>query len=360
MINLDDVQTLQSIDSDNMLAHIDGLPEQFQRAWQHGQNLPINDKLKSCRHIVICGMGGSAIGGDLLAAALFNNVKLPITVIRGYELPAWIYRQNHLVIACSYSGNTEEVLSATQEALTRDVQILGITTGGKLETLLTENNHLVWTFPDEIGHPRAAIGWSFGLLLALASRLGWIEDLADDIATAVETMKKFRSQYEVGVSAAQNHAKRQAGQLMSRTPVIVGSGIFEAVAKRWKTQLNENANMFACFEPLPEMNHNTVVGIEFPQAIMSQLSVMFIASPQFDHPRVVLRHQLTNELLMISGIMTDRFEPQGNNRIAQIMHAIQFGDYLSYYTAVANGVDPAVIEPIVELKSALSSQLINQ
>ncbi|MCB9437778.1 MAG: bifunctional phosphoglucose/phosphomannose isomerase [Anaerolineales bacterium] len=351
-MNLDDLAYMQQLDTDHMLRHIDGLPDQFEAAWHHAQTLPLP---ASVRQVALLGMGGSAIGGDLLAAYLAGRSKVAVSVVRGYDLPAWVHGQETLVIASSFSGNTEETLAAYDQALARDVQVLGMTTGGKLAQQLAAHNHLAWTFSTDIGHPRAAIGWSFGLLLALAARAGWAEGIEADLKDAIATLKAYRERYAASVPAATNHAKRQAGQFIGRVPVFIGAGIFEPIARRWKGQLNENSKVWAMFDVLPEMNHNTVVGIEFPQEVLGKLAVMFIASPQYDHPRVALRHQLTQELFLTSGIMTDRFEPVGDNPLTQMLHAIQFGDYLSYYTAMAYGADPAVIMPIQELKAALAN-----
>lgn len=350
-MNLDDLAYMQRLDTDNMLHHIDGLPEQFEAAWHHAKTLPLPSAI---RQVAILGMGGSAIGGDLLAAYLAGRSKVAINVIRGYDLPVWVQGQETLVIASSFSGNTEETLAAYSQALERDVQALGITTGGELAQRLSHNHHLAWTFHTDIGHPRAAIGWSFGLLLGLAARAGWAEGIELELMDAIENLKAFRERYRIDIPAATNHAKRQAGQFIGRVPIFIGSGLFEPIARRWKGQLNENSKVWAMFDVLPEMNHNTVVGIEFPEALLTKLAVMFIASEQYDHPRVTLRHQLTQELFLTNGIMTDRFEPVGNNPLAQMLHAIQFGDYLSYYTAMAYDADPAVILPIQELKAALA------
>lgn len=352
-MNLDNLEYHQQIDSDNMLSHVDGLPEQFETAWQHAQNQPLPDYLPQIRQVVIAGMGGSAIGGDLLAAILGQRAKVSVTVVRGYELPVWAHGEETLVIASSFSGNTEETLSAYQNALEQNAHILGITTGGKLANSLDKDGHTAWTFATPIGHPRAAIGWSFGMLLGLAARAGWAPDLEAEFNSAINTLTAQREHYRVSVPTSDNPVKQLTERFKDRLPVIVGGGIFEPVARRWKTQLNENSKVWAIFEPLPEMNHNAVVGIEFPQAPLEQLIVVFINSDEYDHPRVSLRHQLTAELLAENSIMVEHFIPSGDNALAQMLHSIQFGDYLSYYTAIAYGVDPAVIAPINKLKQAL-------
>ncbi|PJF43481.1 MAG: bifunctional phosphoglucose/phosphomannose isomerase [Phototrophicales bacterium] len=354
MINLDDFSAMQAIDSDHMLTHIDRLPSQFERAWQHAKIQPLPD-LSQIRQVVISGMGGSAIGGDLLAAIVADSAPIPITVIRGYTLPAWVQGSHTLFIASSFSGNTEETLSAYQQANTRGVEVIGITTGGKLAQELANNQQTVWLFPDEIGHPRAALGWSLGLLLGLAWRAGWAPYLKTDYPKAVAHLKEIQPQYQAETPIARNAAKRLAGQLIDRLPIFVGGGAFEVVAKRWKTQLNENSNTWGCYEPMPEMNHNAVVGVEQPEKLISKLAALFITS-NLDHPRVQLRHKLTSEQFMQAGLWVDSFTPSGESLLSQVLHAILFGDYLSFYVAMAYQVDPAIIAPIKALKEALSQQ----
>lgn len=354
MINLDDRSTIQALDSDNMLGHIDHLPSQFERAWQHAQIQPLPD-LTNIRQVVISGMGGSAIGGDLLAGLVANSAPVSITTIRGYTLPAWVQGPHTLFIASSFSGNTEETLTAYEQANARDTQIMGMTTGGKLAQHLTNNNQTAWLFPDEIGHPRAALGWSLGLLLGLAWRASWAPYLKTEYPEAITYLKSLQPQYQLDAPVAENLAKRIAGQFMERLPVFIGSGVFEIVAKRWKTQVNENSNTWVCYEPMPEMNHNAVVGVEQPEKLISKLGALFITS-SFDHPRVQLRNQLTSEQFMQAGMWVDKFSPDGESLLAQAFHAILFGDYLSFYLAMAHQVDPAIIAPIKALKEVLSQQ----
>jgi glucose/mannose-6-phosphate isomerase len=300
-------------------------------------------------------LGGSAIGGELMAMFAANSAPLPIQVVRGYDLPAYIQGKDTLVIASSFSGTTEETLAVYDIAQQRGCQILGMTTGGTLAELCRANGHSLWQFEDTIGQPRAAIGWSLGLMLGLANRLGWVNISDEEFADAIENLRKYRVRYRVDSLAKDNPAKRQAGQYLGRIPVIIGSGVFEVVARRWKGQLNENAKFWAMFDGLPEMNHNSVVGIHFPKEQMTKLSVVFIASREYDHARVALRHTLTFKLLLQQGIMVDKFRPRGKTFLAQMFHAIFYGDYVSFYAALANGVDPSTIAPIIELKNALAN-----
>lgn len=350
-MNLDDPQHRAKIDTENMLGHINAFPEQLLTAWDHGmgQKLPQGN----FRQVLICGMGGSAIGGDLLAGLIAAQGTLPVSVLRGYELPAWAKGDDTLVIGSSFSGNTEETVAAIEDAIARGLPVLGITTGGKLAQMVTRN---LWQF-DHVSPPRAALGWSLGLLLALAHGMGWLpQSSGADLKTGVEGLKRHRDVYGVDNPSATNPAKRQGGQFVERFPIIYGAGVFEVVARRWKGQFNENANHCAMFESMPEANHNGVVGVGFPPFLMPKTVTMFLRSDKFDHPRVKLRHELTATLMMQYGIAADYFHAEGDSLLAQMLHAIQFGDYVSYYTALAQDANPTTIEPIDELKAQMSAQ----
>ncbi len=353
-MNLDDKQHLESIDQSHMLAHINGLPEQFEQAFQFGLTLPLPDSFHTIQQVIVCGMGGSAIGGDFLASLMQEKGTIPVFVCRGYTLPAWAKTDQTLVIASSFSGNTEETLAAYDMATTRNLPVLSITTGGKLAEQTAANpNHVLWKF-DHVSPPRAALGWSVGLLLALAHRLKWMPNLESDVQSAVDMMKKYRPQYGFEVSADINAAKRQAGQFMGRFPVFYGGGAFETVARRWKTQFNENSKIWAMYEPMPEANHNGVVGIEFPEQQLGKTVALFIRSRAYDHPRVALRHELTSQLFLQAGVNIDSFTPEGDTLLAQMMHAVLFGDYMSFYAAIAHNADPTLIWPIDQLKEQLA------
>lgn len=354
-MNLDDLSLLRDIDRDDMLSYIDALADQLAEAWALARTQPLPDSHRAPSQIVVCGMGGSAIGGDLTAALVAGTAPVPFSVVRGYDLPAYVAGPETLVVLSSFSGNTEETLAAAAEATARGATLLAISTGGLLAEHAGRHGYPLWQF-DYQAQPRAALGWSFGLLLGLVHRLGYAPALEADVPAAIEQLHAQRPEYTASQPAATNPAKRGAGQLMGRIPMIIGAGPFETVARRWKGQLNENANVWAQWEGMPEMNHNAVVGISNPEELLRHTCMIFIASGAYDHPRVALRHRLTYTLCLEHGIMADRFEPRGPSLLAQMLHAIQYGDYLSYYTAIGYGVDPTAIEPIIELKALMADR----
>jgi glucose/mannose-6-phosphate isomerase len=355
-MNLDDLEMFRRIDADNMIGHIHALPDQLRDAWAHGAGQPLPDDMGTVARVALCGMGGSAIGGEMLAALVEDTCPVPIRVNRSYELPAWADGPSTLVVTLSHSGGTEETLSCAQQAITRKTKLLAITTGGELAVRVEAAGGTVWRYGYE-SQPRAAIGWLYGLLLAAFSRMGLAPDLNADVAEAAERMERSRASFVPETLAARNPPKRYAGQLVDCIPVIWGAGLLAPVARRWKTQINENAKSSAFFELLPELDHNAVVGIATPAEILRkhQFQVIQLLSARYDHPRVALRHQMTLELFREQGIITDTVKARGESRLAQQMSLVQFGDYVSYYLAMAYEIDPTPIGPIVALKAKMAA-----
>ncbi|GAB4502144.1 MAG: bifunctional phosphoglucose/phosphomannose isomerase [Anaerolineales bacterium] len=356
-MNLDQPEIYPQIDPQNMLNEINGLPDQLLAAWQQGlAESAFFSAAESAafRRILISGMGGSAIGADLLAAYLAPLCRLPIFVSRDYDLPAWASGAETLVIASSHSGNTEETLSAAHQALERGCRLLAICTGGKLAALAAENRAPLWKFT-HAGQPRAAVGFSFGLLLAAMQRLGLIPDQDADLRAAVAAMQAQKASLTSDIPVSQNPAKRMAGQLVGRHVTIFGAGLHAPIARRWKGQINEIANSLAQFEILPEANHNTLQGLEAPQEILTRGMALFLRAPS-DHPRNRLRIELTRQAFMLEGLNTDFLDARGATRLEQLWTLLHFGDYLAYYLAIAYGIDPTPIAALVNFKAAMSRE----
>jgi glucose/mannose-6-phosphate isomerase len=351
MMNLDDFTKFKEIDTQNMLAEINGLPEQLSRAYQLGltQKLPAWD---GTRNVLITGMGGSAIGADLLSAYVADSCPVPLYVLRDYSLPAWAQGSQTLVVGSSHSGDTEETLSSFEEALQRGCRCLAITTGGKMGELAARNKAAIWKF-QHAGQPRAAVGYSFGLLLALLVRLGLVTDPAPELEKAVAAMRQQQESLKAEVPAVHNPAKRMAGQLMGRWVAVLGSGILAPVARRWKGQLSEVAKSWAQFEFLPEADHNTLAGVVNPEERFAQMMVLFLRS-SLEHPRNQLRTELTRKGFMVEGLNTDIVEAFGDTPLAHIWTALHFGDYMAYYLAMAYEVDPTPVAAIENLKGEMS------
>ncbi len=358
-MNLDDFQSFKHFDPQNMLGEIDGLPAQLEKAWEMGLtqetcSLAGNGSL---RQVVISGMGGSAISADLLAAYIAPVCKIPVIVHRDYGLPAWARGAETLVIASSHSGNTEETLDSFNAALKNGCRLLVISTGGELVKRAAAAKIPHWQFAHH-GQPRAAVGFSFGLLLAVFSRLGLLGELpertAEAVTTAIAAMKKQQENLRAEVPVVRNPAKRQAGQLVGRWINVYGSGVLAPVARRWKGQVNEIAKAGAGFEVLPEADHNTLAGLCNPEEIMSRTISLFLRAPS-DHPRNRLRLDLTRQAFMLEGLNTDVYDAQGESPLAHIWTALHFGDYTAYYLAMAYGEYPAPVAALENFKAAMNA-----
>lgn len=353
-MNLDDLARFKELDPQDMLGQINGLPDQLNQAWQLGQSLPLPE-WKDIRQVVIAGMGGSAIGADLLAAYVFSLAPVPLVVHRDYGLPRWAQGEETLVVASSHSGNTEETLDAFDAARKNGCRLLAICTGGELARRASERGLPVWTFP-HAGQPRAAVGFSFGLLLALFSRLGLIADQASAVAEAVTAMKAWQEQLRPEAPTVQNPAKRYAGQLIGRWVTVMGAGLLAPVARRWKGQINEVAKAAASFEFLPEADHNTLAGTLNPEdLLMPRTMTLFLRAPS-DHPRNRLRSDLTRQAFMLEGLNTDVIDGRGDSPLAHMWTLILFGDYMAYYLAMAYGVDPTPVTALENFKRALKER----
>jgi len=351
-MNLDNLDRFKQLDTLNMLGEIDGLPDQLGYAYQLGmkEDLP---EWKDLQQIVVAGMGGSAIGADLLAVYCASLSPMPVTVHRDYGLPLFARGSDTLVICSSHSGNTEETLDAFEAARKSDCRVVVVSTGGELAKRAKEDNIPVWTF-DHTGQPRAAVGFSFGLLLALFQRLGFIPEQKDALDEALEAMKKSQQHLRSDIPAVKNPAKRYAGQLMGRWVTIMGSGLLTAVARRWKTQINEIAKAGANFEFLPEADHNTLAGTMNPEEVLNPHTMtLFLRAPS-DHPRNRLRSDLTRKAFMLEGMNTDYIDARGNTPLAHMWTLILFGDYMAYYLAMGYGVDPTPIKALVDFKQAMA------
>jgi glucose/mannose-6-phosphate isomerase len=352
-MNLDDLTAIQNLDQQNMLAEIENLPDQLSQAWVLGQTLPLPPAV-DFTSVIISGMGGSAIGADLLAGYAAEQCQIPVIVHRDYGLPAFARGRETLFIASSHSGNTEETLDSFEQALIRGCTILTVSTGGRLAEKADASGCIGWRFT-HAGQPRAAVGFSFGLLLAAFTRLRLLPAQENLVWGAVAAMKAQQIQLQAAIPAAQNPAKRYAGQLVGRWVTVFGSGVLAAVARRWKGQINELAKAPANFEVLPEADHNTLAGIYNPaeEVLMPHTMTMFL-SARSDHPRNRLRSMLTRQALMLEGLNTDFYQAQGESSLAQMWTAVHFGDYLAYYLAAAYSIDPTPVEALVSLKAALA------
>ena len=350
-VDLDDPAGLRRLDADGMLDRLHEFPEECGRALKMAGAFALPDRLRNAERIVILGMGGSAIGGDLVASLAEPEARVPIHVYRGYQLPAYVDTKT-LVIASSYSGNTEETLACFREGMARGALSFAITTGGKLKDMASASGVPTFVY-DYKSPPRAALPYGFVTLLCFLRRLGFLQS----VGTGMETIPAFLEAYaktidELSVER-QNAAKQLARFLSRRVAVIYGAEMLSEVAHRWKTQINENSKGWAVYETIPEMNHNSVVGYQFPSDMKEHLSVIILESPLLS-TRIGVRLRVVKELLNAAGIPNRSVAGAGDNSIDQVMSLVLLGDYVSYYLAILNGTEPGPVAAIDYLKTELA------
>ena len=352
MPDLDAPETFAARDPKGMLAHIAGLPQQCAEAWFESAQIQLPAAYRQVRSIVILGLGGSAIGGDLLRSLVSAECPVPILVHRDYDLPGFV-DDHTLVLACSYSGNTEETLSGFDRAVSLGAPLVAVTTGGELGRRATVQGLPLYSY-QFVSQPRAALGYSLLSLLRIVHHLGFLPDPSAAVREAVAEMHAWQEQVQPQVPASANAAKALAARLHQRLPVIYAAEHLSEVARRWKGQFNENAKSWAVFDVAPELTHNTVAGYSHPDHPRPLLHhVVLTAASQ--HERIRLRLDLACDLLGDAGFSWEKIEARGQSKLAQALSLLHFGDWVSYYLGMLYGVDPWEIQNIDEMKRRLGA-----
>ncbi len=353
-MDLDDLIGIKKLDESHYYEEIMQFSEHLKMGWGIGVSQPLKKHDGTIDRVIICGMGGSAIGADLAEAYARCECPVPIVVNRDYDLPAWATEKNTLVIVSSHSGNTEETISCFRQAEKRNCTILVVSTGGELQELAKNVSADNWKF-NHSGQPRAAVGFSLGLMLSAFYRYGLIKDASCEIEKGIMLVNFESEKFTVESPVAKNPAKRLAGQMVGRIPVIFGSDALAPVARRFKSQVNELAKGWAGFDLLPEGDHNTAAGIAQPEMMHQSLFALFLESAS-DHPRNRLRSTVTRQNFLLEGIACDHYIVPGETRMENILTGIQFCDYVSFYLAIAYGEDPTPIPGIDAIKKSMSGK----
>jgi glucose/mannose-6-phosphate isomerase len=351
MHDLDDPQTYRQLDPSGMLQHLQAMPEQCRVAWQRALEFELPQEYSRVSKAIVVGMGGSAIGGEFVRSLALLENRMPVWVHRSYGQPP-LLDNDTLLVASSYSGNTEETLSAFSQSLTSTAKKLVLTGSGQLRALAERNG--IPIFPiDYLAPPRAAFAHSFVPLVGLFHKLGLLEDKSVAFGEAMLVIDRLSADLSQSMPVASNPAKQLATMLSGKLAVVYGAGLLSEAAQRWKAQLNENSKSWAFYEVLPELNHNAVVGYQFPSEMRDRILVLMLHSSLL-HRRVSDRYRLTAEILAQAGIGYNVVEAKGDSPLAQMMSLVLLGDYVSFYLAMLNGVDPTPVPPIDFLKKRLA------
>lgn len=348
-----DLKEIKKFDRENMLDLIINFDKQWKESIGIGEKFKIDEKFKEINKIVVTGMGGSGIGGDLLKAIISNKSKIPVAVNRNYSFGKFV-DEHTLVFVVSYSGNTEETVSAYKDAYSKKAKIICITSGGKLKELANNSNIPVVIIPSGMP-PRTAMGYLFVPLLIILNNSGIVKDTKEEIEETYSILRKLKDMYKPEVS--NNIAKKLAYKLTGKPIVVYGAAdTTEIVALRWKCQFNENSKAYAISLAIPEMNHNEVVGwSECMKKYLKEFSVIFLREKQ-EHTRIKYRIDISKKIISKYNKNILEVYSSGNSLLSRLMSLIYLGDFISFYLAILNKVDPTPVEAITYLKDQLSKK----
>ncbi|MFH0989261.1 MAG: bifunctional phosphoglucose/phosphomannose isomerase [bacterium] len=345
------IEEITACDPTGMFSWLADFPKQVAEAVQIGKRASLKINVRGIRTIVLTGLGGSAIAGDLLRSYLAEELSLPFIVSRHYLLPDFVDRHS-LVIVSSYSGMTEETVSAYKDAIRRKAKILCITTGGTIEKLAARKKHPVIKIPGGL-QPRAAIGYSFFSTLYALIKLGFIRSKVSDVSETILLLRK-KSLLFRDPSHPDNLALHLATSLYSNLPIIYSPvEHLDAVNVRWRGQIAENAKQLAFGHVLPEMNHNELVGWNIGEEWMKKMHVLFLRDRKTHH-RIAAREEITKQLLLQKAGNVTEVWSEGKSLLARMFSLLYLGDWTSYYLAILNKVDPVPVEVISRLKDGLA------
>ena len=341
-MDLDDIEGIERVDREGMLDVIEKFPEQVGEGIKLGKNasLPFDFDIDN---VIISGMGGSAIGGEMIASLFKKESEVPIIVNRGYELPAFAGEKT-LFIAVSYSGNTEETLSCFKEALKKKCKTIAISSGGKLEKM-AENGDCHIKIPGGM-QPRAALAYLLFPQIEILKKVGVIPKV--DLAGVEKILSHIRERLKKDIPTAGNIAKQIAMDVYG-TAIIYGHGFMEAAARRWRQQLNENAKMMAFDFGVPESNHNELMAWEGIEN--EEITCIFLRYEE-EGSRIKKRFKFMKEVYEKYAGGVEIFA-EGGDKVSQLMHVVYIGDYVSNYCAVLRNIDPTPVTLIQKLKKKL-------
>ena len=342
---------MHEIDKDDMYQSIWDFPENIIDAIELSENITLKNEYLDVNNIIIAGMGGSAIGGDVVYSLIKNEIKIPFVVNRGYDLPAWA-NSSTLIICSSYSGNTEETISILEEAKSLGAKVIGITTGGVLESLCKNYSFDFVNIPSGL-QPRAALAFSFIPLLYILKKTSLINvEVKNWLESSVDLIKSKREEYSL--AKENNPVYQLANKLYKKLPIIYAdSESLETVAVRLKGQICENSKILAYHSIYPEMNHNEIVGWENNEDFFSNYYVLWLMDDEMNS-RNKSRKNIISEILFDLDVSQQEIKVDGNSFKERFLLLIHYGDWLSYWCAILHNTDPSPVKNIQTLKDKLS------
>ena len=353
--DLDDLDALSSLDSENVLGAVEGFADQCRRAWAIGRAVEGLPKGEGVESVIVLGMGGSGVSGDVVRSVIEPRFPFPFRVVKDYgPLPGWVGR-NTLVFAVSYSGSTEETVAAAAEAHDRGARLVMISAGGPLAEMADNFSAAHVAIPGGL-QPRASLGYLTLPILAVMARVGLVGRLEDDVAEALAVLDDVGKRCHRSHDSAENPAKDLARRLQGKIPIIYGAGLTAAAAMRFKCDLNEYGKSPAFWNALPELNHNEIVGWTGLRDITSRHSVIVLLRDADEHPRVTLRFDITRKLISDGASDVVELYSEGTSAPARILSLILMTQLAAIYVGLAHGVDPGPVDVIQKLKAQLAER----
>lgn len=335
-----------------MLTHLMRTSDYCQDAINRAKQAKVPEKIRP-KNIVVAGMGGSAIGGEILQNWLRDELPIPIGVCNDYTLPAYANKDT-LLFANSYSGNTEETLSVFLDAIRRKCAIIATTSGGYLLSFSKDLQVPYVTIPSHLP-PRVAIPYLFFPLPVLMERMKILPNVDENLREAIQVLKKGSEENGPEIPAGDNPAKKLALDLVETIPVIYGFRQYQSVAHRLKTQFNENSKVPSKHDVFPELNHNETVGWEAPELLTKNYSIILIRDTD-EPPEIRHRIETTKSLVLHKTKKVLEIYARGEGKLAKMFSVLRVGDFASVYLAILQGVDPTPVKIIDEVKSELGKK----
>ncbi len=343
---LDNLDKIKQIDKQDMLGIAENFPEHLEIALDLAKKATFPKK-KKFKNIVVCGMGGSAIAADVAKDAFNQDISVPYFINRNYTIPQFVDKDTFF-IAISYSGNTEETLTAAKAAIKSKARVICITSGGKISKLETTTMLVPTGFA-----PRAALPYLLVMLVKALEAMGVIDEADVKIEEAIKTLKKVKADYNISISTRSNQAKQLANKLVGKIPIIFAvSGFSAAAGMRLKTQMSENAKTTALLNFFPELNHNELVNLGALKRVEHNF-VLILLRDEKDPEKIKKNIEIVKSLIGMQLGGTQEINSQGKHGLARILSLIYFGDLLTVYLALLKGVDPTPVDVITRLKKEM-------
>ena len=335
-----------------MLDDIASFPDQIKKSKEIIDSTYIGSIFK-IDNIIISGMGGSSISGDIIQTLLRDRIDIPIYVSRDYDLPKWA-NKNTLVISQSYSGNTEETLSTFKHATQKHCKILGISSNGKLKEYCEKRQLPFIQIPGDM-QPRASIGYMIFCCLYALKKIGVIKhDMKLEIDETYLVTKELINEIKKEIPEKKNKAKQLTKTIVGTIPQIYGWMIYSPIARRWATQINENGKLICRYDEVSECNHNDIVGWSMDPEISKQFSCILFRDHECETVYMSTRLDFMKKLYKDVAANIIEVHVHGKKRLAKMMYAMILGDFISTYIAIQRKIDPSPVEAIVQLKEELA------